>query len=113
MNLHSGLLEELPEDDGDLAHVVGAELVLVLDAEEQALGVVAHGHAEELVPLRAQVVVDHRRRDDARAVEEHGHVRVRHVLLLPHAALHVEQEVVSVGKVAAFLNLTVMNGSLA
>ena len=59
MYFHSRLIDEIHERDVDLADVVRAQLVLVLDAEHQLLGVVTDGDAEELVPLRAQVVVDY------------------------------------------------------
>ena len=59
MDLHAGLVGEVLDVDADLADVVRAELVLVLDPEEDLLGVVAHRDAEVLVPLRTQVVVDH------------------------------------------------------
>lgn len=59
MYLHAGLVGEVLDVDADLADVVRAELVLVLDPEEDLLGVVAHRHAEELVPLWAKVVVNH------------------------------------------------------
>ena len=59
MDLHAGLVGEVLDVDADLADIVRAELVLVLDPEEDLLGVVAHRDAEVLVPLRTQVVVDH------------------------------------------------------
>ncbi len=51
--------QEVFDPEDDLADVVRAQLVLVLDAEDQLLGLVADAHAEVLVPLRAQVVVNH------------------------------------------------------
>ncbi len=43
--------------------------------------------------------------DDLRRVEKHSDVRVRDVLVLADAPLHVEQEVVRVGEVASLLDL--------
>ena len=59
VNLHAWFVNEVDEGDVDLAHIVGAQLVLVLDPEDQFLGVVTHTHSEKLIPLWAQVVVDH------------------------------------------------------
>ena len=59
VDFHSRLVDKIHERDIDLADVVCAQLVLVLDAEDQLLGVVTDGDAEELVPLRTQIVVDH------------------------------------------------------
>ena len=59
VHLHPGHLEQIDQVEADLAHVVRAQLVLVLDPEHQALGVMTDGDAEELVPLGAQVVVNH------------------------------------------------------
>ena len=56
---HSGFVDEIYKSDVDLTDIVRAELVLILDPEDQLLCVVANGHAEELIPLGTQVVVDY------------------------------------------------------
>ena len=40
-------------------NLIRAQFILIFDSEDEVLGMVANGNPEELVPLRAQIVVHH------------------------------------------------------